>query len=105
VTAGEVVDAAEAAGARLVLTEGGPHLLGDLLAADRVDELFLTISPQLAGRGDGTSRLGLIEGTAFPSGATRWGRLRSVHRSHDHLFLRYVVGDAGGDQTHEERPA
>ncbi len=105
VTPAEVIEAAEAAGARLVLTEGGPHLFGDLLSADLVDELFLTVSPQLAGRSGETSRLGLIEGTAFPSATTRWGRLRSVHRSHHHLFLRYVVGDAGHDLTHEETAA
>lgn len=32
-----------------VLTEGGPHLLGDLLAADLVDELCLTWTPLLVG--------------------------------------------------------
>jgi riboflavin biosynthesis pyrimidine reductase len=32
-----------------VLAEGGPHLFGDLLAADLVDELALTLAPALAG--------------------------------------------------------
>ncbi len=32
-----------------VLCEGGPRLFGDLGAADRVDELCLTLSPSLAG--------------------------------------------------------
>lgn len=32
-----------------VLAEGGPHLFGDLLAADLVDELALTLAPTLAG--------------------------------------------------------
>lgn len=36
-------------GARLVLCEGGPHLFGDLSAADLVDELFVTVSPKLVG--------------------------------------------------------
>jgi riboflavin-specific deaminase-like protein len=35
-----------------VLCEGGPSLLGDVAAAGRLDELCLTISPQLVG-GDG----------------------------------------------------
>jgi riboflavin biosynthesis pyrimidine reductase len=35
-----------------ILCEGGPSLLGDLAAAGRLDELCLTISPQLVG-GDG----------------------------------------------------
>jgi riboflavin biosynthesis pyrimidine reductase len=38
-------------GLRHVLCEGGPHLFGSLLAAAAVDELCLTLSPQLAGAG------------------------------------------------------
>ena len=38
-------------GLRQVLCEGGPHLFGSLLAAGVVDELFLTVSPLLAGPG------------------------------------------------------
>jgi len=34
-----------------VLSEGGPHLFGALLAADLVDELCLTVSPLLVGAG------------------------------------------------------
>ncbi len=36
-----------------VLTEGGPTLLGDLLAADLVDELCVTTTPNVVGRGPG----------------------------------------------------
>jgi len=38
-----------AVGLPLILTEGGPHLLGELVAADVLDELCLTWSPQLVG--------------------------------------------------------
>jgi riboflavin biosynthesis pyrimidine reductase len=45
----------EQRGVRTVLCEGGPHLQGELFAADLVDEMFLTIAPQLAGgSGPGT---------------------------------------------------
>lgn len=44
-----VIETLAAAGLPRVLTEGGPTLLGDLLAADVVDELCLTWSPQLVG--------------------------------------------------------
>jgi riboflavin biosynthesis pyrimidine reductase len=74
--------------ARLVLTEGGPHLLGEFIDADMLDELFLTLAPQLVGRGD-ANRLGLVEGTALPPDATSWRSLSSVRRSDDHIFLRY----------------
>lgn len=48
-----------------VLTEGGPTLLGDLLAADLVDELCVTTTPTVVGRGPGR----IVAGTA-PSGTT-----------------------------------
>lgn len=40
-------------GVRSVLCEGGPTLMGALLHERLVDELFLTLAPQLAGGGDG----------------------------------------------------
>lgn len=36
-------------GHRIVLCEGGPHLLGELVAADLIDELCFTLAPMLAG--------------------------------------------------------
>ena len=79
-------------GARLVLTEGGPHLLGELVGDDLLDELFLTLAPQIVGRDD-AARLGLVEGLAVPPDAARWHTLASVRRSGDHLFLRYTRRD------------
>ncbi len=38
-----------ARGRRMVLCEGGPHLLGELVGAGLVDELCFTLSPLLAG--------------------------------------------------------
>jgi riboflavin biosynthesis pyrimidine reductase len=74
-------------GGQVVLCEGGPHLLGDLVAADVVDELFLTIAPQVIGRAKG--RLGLVEGIGLAPEDARWHDLVSVKRAEDHLFLRY----------------
>jgi riboflavin biosynthesis pyrimidine reductase len=37
------------AGFRNLLSEGGPHLLGDLLAAGVVDELCVSVVPRLVG--------------------------------------------------------
>jgi riboflavin biosynthesis pyrimidine reductase len=75
-------------GGRLVLSEGGPRLLGELVKADLLDELFLTVAPQLVGR-DGPRRPGLVEGVALPPGGAPWHDLVSVRRSANHLFLRY----------------
>lgn len=44
---GAAVDAFAAAGVPQVLCEGGPHLFGSLLEADRVDELCLSLSPTI----------------------------------------------------------
>lgn len=49
----DALDALTEQGLPRVLCEGGPSLLGDLAAADRLDELCLTFSPQLVG-GDGS---------------------------------------------------
>jgi riboflavin biosynthesis pyrimidine reductase len=75
-------------GGRLVLLEGGPHLMGSFVKEKALDELFLTLAPQLSGRQKGVPRLGLVEGAALPPEDLRWGRLLSVKRRENHLFLR-----------------
>jgi riboflavin biosynthesis pyrimidine reductase len=72
-----------------VLSEAGPTMFGSLLADGLVDELFLTLSPVLAGRGGAGSRLGLVEGVELLPQARVGGRVVSVRRSDSHLFLRY----------------
>ncbi|MGH9103591.1 MAG: dihydrofolate reductase family protein, partial [Acidimicrobiales bacterium] len=47
-----VVAALQQRNLRRILCEGGPDLLSQLLAADLVDELCLTVSPQLVGPGE-----------------------------------------------------
>jgi riboflavin biosynthesis pyrimidine reductase len=79
----------------LLLCEGGPHLLGDLERAGLVDELFLTVAPQIAGRDVEHRRLGLVEGFAATPDAAPKLELHSLRRAHDHLFLRYRR--AGGE--------
>ena len=69
-------------GLRRVLSEGGPHLFSALLAADRVDELCLTLSPFLEA---GTA--GRI--TAPGPYAGRRMRLGHSFAAGDMLFLRY----------------
>lgn len=76
----------------VVLSEGGPTLFGQLLAAGAVDDLFLTVAPQVAGRSAQAERLSLVEGIGFAPGLAPWGRLRSVMRSEHYLFLRYDLG-------------
>jgi riboflavin biosynthesis pyrimidine reductase len=76
-------------GNELILSEGGPTLFGSLLAAGVVDELFLTISPLLAGRSQSAARSSLVEGAELlPSDRLR-SRLLGARSHGDHLFLRY----------------
>jgi riboflavin biosynthesis pyrimidine reductase len=88
-----LVDLLDDRGFRVVVSEGGPALFGELLAAGVVDELFLTVAPQLVGRSAEAERLSLVEGLNLAP-ADRWGQLRSVMRSNGHLFLRYRLSHA-----------
>ena len=74
-------------GVERLLHEGGPRLLGAFLAAGRVDELFLTMAPQIAGR-EIPRRPGLAEGAAFLPETAPWFDLQSVKRAGNHLLLR-----------------
>lgn len=80
-------------GARHILLEGGPQLFGEFVAAAEVDELFLTLSPQLAGRAAGSGRPGLVEGVGFTPENAPWLGLASVKLGErGHLYLRYATG-------------
>jgi len=82
----EIFAALQAEGYRTILTEGGPHLFGRLVGHNRVDELFLTVSPKLVG--DQDRSFGLIPGVDF--GRTfKDAQLLSVRRSDSYLFMRY----------------
>jgi riboflavin biosynthesis pyrimidine reductase len=75
-------------GLSVVLTEGGPSVMGYLLRAKALDEMFLTVSPVLAGRGE-EERPGMVEGLELLPAAGVWSHLLSARRHGDYLFLRY----------------
>jgi riboflavin biosynthesis pyrimidine reductase len=77
-------------GHALVLAEAGPTTFGQLVAQGLVDELFLTLSPVLAGRVASGRRLGLVEGVELLPRTHVAPRLLSFRRSGEHLFLRYA---------------
>ena len=77
-------------GLQVLLTEGGPHLIGELLQKGVLDEMFLTISPVLAGRGE-EKRLGMVEGVELLPGAGIWSGLLSARRHGDYLFTRHRI--------------
>lgn len=75
-------------GVKTLLHEGGPTLFGQFLAAEAVDELFLTLSPKIAGRG-AVIRPGLVQGMEFHPEATPRFQLLTVKQRSEHLYLRY----------------
>jgi riboflavin biosynthesis pyrimidine reductase len=72
-------------GAQVVLCEGGPTLLREVVAADCLDDFLLTVAPLLAA-GDAPT---VLRGSALdpPAGLA----LRNIHRADDHLFLHYTL--------------
>jgi riboflavin biosynthesis pyrimidine reductase len=79
-----------AVAARRILVEGGPRLLAGFYAARVIDEQFLTLAPQLAGRKEGDGRIGLVMGEQLAPKTPRWGTLMELRRGANHLFLRYM---------------
>ena len=78
-------------GVRRLLHEGGPTLFGQFLGAVAVDELFLTLSPQIAGRKRDAIRPGLVQGMEFIPDRAPGFQLLSVKQRAEHLYLRYYV--------------
>lgn len=83
-----LIELLRAEGLGAILTEGGPSLVGELLAGGLVDELFVTTSPRLFGRWPGDERKSLVAGRDLGGRALD---LASVRRHGSHLFLRYTL--------------
>jgi riboflavin biosynthesis pyrimidine reductase len=85
---------------RTLLCEGGPHLNSELLLAGLVDELFLSLSPKLAGDPGSGEALRILAGAEFqpPLGLELLGALSSASQ----LFLRYAVCVSAGERVSRE---
>lgn len=73
-----------------ILVEGGPRLLGSFYSEGLLDEQFLTLAPQIAGRTLDDGRFSLVMGKLFAPRHPLWGTLIDLRRGSSHLFLRYV---------------
>jgi riboflavin biosynthesis pyrimidine reductase len=71
-------------GAGVVLAEGGPTVIGQLVTADLLDELCLTVSPLMAG-GDAPR---IVAGARIEAALPQ--RLDRVFAADGYLFLRYL---------------
>ena len=108
--AGVVAAVTAALGPGLLLCEGGPSLFGRLLADHAVHELFLTISPRVAGRDHDQPRPGIVDGWAAAPDRAAQGDDRvgaAVRRSPvPALPLRSLTCGSGGPRRPgDPRPA
>ena len=77
-------------GVKLLLHEGGPTLFSSFLQKSLVDELFLTIAPQIIGQGASGERPSFAGRLSFGPDQALWSDLLSVKSAAtSHLFLRY----------------
>ncbi len=76
-------------GIGLLLHEGGPTVFGQYLTAMMIDELFLTLAPQVVGRRDAAQRPSIAGETLFFPETAPWLTLHSVKMAGEHLLLRY----------------
>lgn len=84
-------------GHELILSEAGPRIFASLIRTELVDELFLTVSPLLAGRGPTSTRTGLIDDLELLPDVRVATRLLDLRKGDEHLFFRYAL-DYGRSQ-------
>jgi 2,5-diamino-6-(ribosylamino)-4(3H)-pyrimidinone 5'-phosphate reductase len=82
----DVLDHLEAMGCRTVLIEGGGDLIFQLVAADRLDSIYITLAPRIIG---GVGAPSLADGLGFTAGEIRDFHLVDSEQVDDELFLRY----------------
>ncbi|MFH9867321.1 dihydrofolate reductase family protein [Streptomyces lydicus] len=98
-----VLDTLRARGHTTILSEAGPRMVGQLVGDGILNELFLTLSPVLAGRAS-TTRHGLIAGLELLPKRHEPADLISVRSRASYLFLRYRLPHrppAAGDGDHQ----
>ena len=79
-------------GVKLLLHEGGPTLFSSFLGQSLLDELFLTMAPQIVGRGRTGERPAFSGPLGLSPDQSIWGTLLSVKQAAGgHLFLRYRI--------------
>ncbi len=77
-------------GVDVVVVEGGPGLNHALISGNLVDELFLTVAPELLG-GRAAETLTLLRGPEIPARDRPALELVSIHLADSELFLRYSL--------------
>ena len=81
-----VLDHLKAMGCKNVIIEGGGDMIFKLVAADRIDTVFMTLAPRIIG---GVGAPSLADGAGFRPGQVANFRLADCEQVGDELFLRY----------------
>jgi 5-amino-6-(5-phosphoribosylamino)uracil reductase len=81
-----VVERLQARGARRILLEGGGELIFQFVAADLVDDWYITLAPLIVG---GRTAPTPCDGVGFPEEAFRHLSLVDSRQEGDELFLHY----------------
>jgi riboflavin biosynthesis pyrimidine reductase len=78
---------------KLLDIQGGPILAGKMVETMLVDELRLTVSPQIMGdlNSEGTRRPGFVTGIHFGIEDSPLAELEAIGVSGSHIFLRYLM--------------
>jgi len=84
----EVLDQLEQMGCRNVLVEGGGDIIFQLIAAKRIETVFMTLAPRIIG---GVGAPTLADGRGFRPHEIVDFRLADCERVGDELFLRYDI--------------
>ncbi len=77
-------------GAKHVLVEGGPSIMGSFLAADLIDELFLTLAPKIFGNAKDAT-LTIVEGHLFEPEKIKKLELISAKPVENEVYLHYCI--------------
>lgn len=83
-----MINALERRGIKSVMIEAGGDLMAQFLAADLVDEMFVTICPILIG---GKSNASLVNGAGFLAEQVPRLKLQHLERIEDEVYLHYFV--------------
>ena len=87
--------ALERRGIGSVLIEAGGDLIAQFLAADLVDEMFVTICPILIG---GKNSASLVDGGGFLAEQVPKLTLQHIERVEDEVYLHYFVKKRQSDR-------
>lgn len=77
----------------LLDVQGGPVLAGEMIKQKLIDEIRLTISPQVMGNlsSQGRSRPNIVSGIGFGIDESPLAQLQTLGVSANHIFLRYFI--------------